>query len=135
MKTFAIFPSIAFFLLILTLLRVNGRIKMTVSSIVSALVAGIFYLYYWFKAIYSLDVLVSIIYGNFISVIIVIPCLTYLGYSFLINPKELSTSFWIKLIGVALAATLVTGAVFATTMFFSFMNNPMEPIQAQFENE
>jgi hypothetical protein len=126
MKTLAIFPSIAILLTILTLLHLSGRVKIIVAIIVSALVAGLFYLYYWFVPIYSLETLMFVLYVNFISAIIVIPCLTYLGYSFL--PKVKGLPFWIKLIGVAAGATLVTGAAFATTLYFSLMNNPMHPI-------
>lgn len=126
MKTLAIFPSIAIFLATLTLFRLGGSNKNIVAIIVSALVAGLFYLYHWSTVIYSLETLMFILYGNFISAIIVMPCLTYLGYSSV--AKVTGLSFWVKLIGVAVVATLVTGAAFATAMFFSLMNNPMHPI-------
>lgn len=119
MKTFAIFPSIAIFLFSLTLFRVVGKGFGIVATLISTLVACLL-------VIYSRQIFELLFYSNFISVIIVMPCLTYLGYSFL--SKKSGVAFRIKIIGIAVAAALITGALFAATMFFALMNNPMHPV-------
>jgi hypothetical protein len=125
MKTLAIFPSIAIFLAILTLFRLGGINKNIVAIIVSALVASIFYSFYCLAVIYSDTHFALVLYGNFISVGIVMPCLAYLAYSYL--PKATGAFLWVKLVGIVVAATLITGAIFATTSFFFLANNPMHP--------
>jgi hypothetical protein len=131
MKTLAIFPSIAIFLAILTLFRLGGNNKNIVAIIVSALGAGLFCFFYCVTVIYSGEIFMFALYGNFISVPIVISCLAYLTYSYL--PKASDTFFWVKLIVIVVAAILVTGVVFATTSYFFLVNNPMHPAEHDFE--
>ena len=124
MKTFVIFPTICVFALTLTLLKLDGRTKPHTVLLWSTIVTTIFGgLMTWF----SVDVFLFLYYLNFLGVIILIPCLTYLTNKLFKDNKD--NKKWIRILGLGLISTVLTIAVFATTMFLSLLNNPMDPGQ------
>jgi len=122
MKTFVIFPTICVLLLALTLLTLQGRMTprriFTWSILATTIFGG---LLSWF----SVDAFFFLYYGNFLSVLIVIPCLTFLSNR--IVPYSWVKNVWIRLFGLGVISVFVTLIIFVTTMFFSLANNLTDP--------
>ncbi len=129
MKTFVIFPTICWFILTLTLLRVGfirPKTALLWSTIMTIILGG---LMTWFSA----DIFFFLYYANFLAIIVMIPCLTYLTNKlFKDNSDKIK---WIRILGLGLVSTALTIAIFATSMFFSFAYNPMDPAPRQAQNE
>jgi hypothetical protein len=126
MKTFVIFPTICVFLLTLTLLTLDRQMTPKRVFIWSILVTTLFGgLLTWF----SVDAFFFLYYSNFLSVLIVIPCLTFLTNKIL--PDRWIKNAWIRLVGLGVLSTIVTLLIFGTAMFFSFASNPMDPAPRQ----
>lgn len=126
MKTFVIFPTICVFLLTLTLLTLNGQMTSKRIFVWSILIATLFGgLLKWF----SVDAFFLLYYGNFLSVLLVIPCLTFLTNKIL--PESWIENPWMRLAGLGVLSIIVTLLVFGTAMFFSFASNPMDPVPRQ----
>ena len=121
MKTFAIFPTICIFVATASLLKIEGQLgnrKVLLWSVSATLgLGGIF-------TIFSVELFFFLYYFNFISVIIIIPCLISLINKSL--PKVSGAPYWLRLAGIGLAATIVTVLVFAGCMFLSLASNPMD---------
>jgi hypothetical protein len=74
----------------------------------------------------SVDVFPFLYYSNFLGVLILIPCLTYLAnrmFAPRAGLKNLRRILWLVLI-----STILTLLIFATTLIFSLLNNPMDRI-------
>jgi hypothetical protein len=130
MKTFAVFPTICVFSLTLTLLTVGGQLRAQTALLWSIMMTVIFgELMTWF----SEDVFFFLYYANFLGVIILIPCFTYLANKlFKDTPNKIK---WFRILGLGLASTILTIAIFVTSMFFSFTSNPMNPAPRQGQNK
>jgi len=120
--TFVIFPTICVFLLTLTLLTLKGQMTslriFTWSILVTTIFAG---LLSWF----SVDAFFFLYCSNFLSVLLVIPCLTFLANR--IVPYRWIKNIWIRLIGLGFISTIVTLIIFGMAMFFSLVSNPTDP--------
>lgn len=124
MKTFVIFPTICVFVLTLTLLKLDETRPRNVllrATFVTAIFGG---LMIWFPLEGFF-----LYYGNWIGIIILIPCFTYLTNK--LFKGKISKITWIRILGLTIISTLVTIAIFATSMFFSLTNNPMDPAPRQ----
>lgn len=121
MKTFVIFPTICFFVLTLTLLRVGlirPRTSFLWSTIMTIILGG---LMTWL----SVDIFFLLYYANFLGVIILIPCLTYLTNKlFKDNSDRIK---WIRILGLGLLSTVLTIATAGFLILISFIYNPMDP--------
>lgn len=123
MKAFVIFPTICVFLLITTLLTLDGQTKSRTTWFLSVIVTVLFGgLMTWF----SVDVFIFLYYTNFIGVLVCIPCLTYLTNRLLNKNVDKGTN-WIRVLGLGVIATVVTVATAGFLILFSFLNNPMDP--------
>lgn len=81
----------------------------------------------------SVDVFFFLYYMNFVGVIILIPCLTYLTDKlFRDNSDKIK---WLRILGLGLVSTILTIVIFATSMFFSIAYNPMDPAPKQEQKE
>lgn len=130
MKTLGIFPAISLFALTLTLLRFDPQIKTRTVLLWSAIVTILFGgLMTWF----SVQVFFFVYYANFLGVIILIPCLTYLTNKLFKDSTNKIKR--IRLLGLGLAATVLTIAMFATSMSISFAYNSMDPAPKHVQNE
>ena len=130
MKTFVIFPTICVFLLTLTLLNVSGQRNQLRIFILTGLITIIFG---GLMTLFSVDVFTFLYYSNFISVLIAIPCLTYLTNKMF--PDISGKKFWFRVFGLGIASTVLTLLIFGTAMFFSFAYNPMDPAPRQEQNK
>jgi hypothetical protein len=129
MKAFVIFPTICFFALTLTLLRL-GQLRPQTALLWSTILTIIFGA---LMTLVSADVFLFLYYMNFLGVIILIPCLTYLTNElFSDNSNKIK---WVRILGLGLVSTVLTIVIFATSMFFSFAYNPMDPAPKQEQKE
>ena len=123
MKTFVIFPTICVSILTWTLLSLLGQMKRRTKFVLTILATIIFGgLMTWF----SVDLLVFLYFSNFVSIILVIPCMTYLIYNWLPNQKI--EGKYLRIFAIGLLSTVLTLAIFGTAMFFALAYNA-EPIQ------
>ena len=121
MKTFVIFPTICFFVLTLTLLRVGlirPRSAFLWSTIMTIILGG---LMTWL----SVEIFFLLYYANFLGVLVLIPCLTYLTNKlFKDNSDRIK---WIRILGLGLLSTVLTIATAGFLILISFIQNPMDP--------
>jgi hypothetical protein len=82
--------------------------------------------------LYSVELFELLFYSNFISVVIIIPCLTYLTNKLFPNYKKAS---WIRLLGLGIISTVLTVTLFLTTMLAAGIQNPMDPIDKKLQKE
>lgn len=129
MKSFAIFPNITIFLITLTLLNVNrqtGKLRIIGWTTFVTFILGVL------LTLYSSELFRLLYYFNFISLIISIPCLTYLANKVFPDYKKAS---WARLLGIGIISTVLTVTLFLTTMLAAFIQNPMDPIDKKFQIE
>jgi hypothetical protein len=81
---------------------------------------------------YSVELFTPLYYFNFVSVIISIPCLTYLTNKLFSDYKKAS---WVRLLGLGIISTVLTVTLFLTIMLASFIQNPMDPIDKNIQTE
>jgi hypothetical protein len=81
---------------------------------------------------YSVELFTPLYYFNFVSVIISIPCLTYLTNKLFSDYKKAS---WGRLLGLGIISTVLTVTLFLTIMLASFIQNPMDPIDKNIQTE
>ena len=118
-----IFPTICVSILTWTLLSLLGQMKRRTKFVLTILATIIFGgLMTWF----SVDLLVFLYFSNFVSIILVIPCMTYLIYNWLPNQKI--EGKYLRIFAIGLLSTVLTLAIFGTAMFFALAYNA-EPIQ------
>jgi O-antigen/teichoic acid export membrane protein len=132
MKAFVIFPTICVFALTLALLKFDGQLRPRTALLWSTIATIIFGV---FMTWLSVDVFFFLYYANFLGIIILIPCLTYLTNElFKDNSEKIK---WFRILGLGLVSTILTLVIFATSMFFSFAYNPMDPAprQGQMKND
>lgn len=120
MKAFVLFPTICVFVFTFTLIKLSGitesRSVLLRSLIVTAVVD---LLMIWFSGEGFF-----LYYGNWIGILILIPCFTYLGNTLFKNNTDKIK--WIRILGLTIFSTVLTIVIFATVMFFSFAYNPMD---------
>lgn len=122
MKTFAIFPSISVFLIVMGFLYAAGLIKTAKSICISifltfTLCSLIFY--------YSLELFNILYQSHFYLVLILIPSLVVSLNKLL--PKANSKYFYLRMIGIILIAILITLLLFGASFFCAMLNNAMDP--------
>lgn len=124
MKAFVIFPTFCVFVLTLTLIMLVGKSKFRDAILWTIVVTSIFGgLATWF----SIDVFTILYFFNFIGILVCIPCLTYLANR--LFPDSSSNKMnWLRILGLGFASTIVTIIISGTLIFFSFLNNPMDPV-------
>jgi len=123
MKAFAIFPTLCLFILILTILKVfNFPTKNIFRLLLSFAIALIFLVT---TILNSIEMFTFLYFGNFLSVIIIIPCMTYLLSSTI--SKKRTERYWLKITLICISITIITVLTFAITFFYSMLNNPMDP--------
>lgn len=127
MKTFVIFPALCVFISAWTLLikevSVRPMKKVMWTTLATVVFAGM-------MVMFSNEVFLFLYYSNFLSVLIIVPCLTYLVNRAL--PTISGKMFWLRLLGLGFASSILTVAVFVVAMFFSFAYNPMEKTPKQY---
>jgi hypothetical protein len=120
MKSFVIFPTLSILLMILTFLNVNGQTGkykiIGLTTLVTFILGGLLVLY-------SVELFRPLFYLNFISVIISIPCLTYL-----INKLFPEKASRVRLLGLGIILAVLAIALFLITLLAAFIQNPMDPI-------
>ena len=122
MKTFAIFPSIAIFLIAFALFQLSGKVKGISALGYGAVIAAVFY---GLMVLYSDAIFPFIFSGNVISLFIAQVCVIYLRYKFVLKtwgPPSLS-----KIVSIVVTTGLVTGIVFVVIIIIALANNPMDP--------
>lgn len=131
MKAFAIFPTICVFVLTLTLLRLSGQLKPRTTLLLTLMVTIFFGgLMTWF----SFEIFQFLYFANFFGVLVCIPCLTYLTNR-LFSDNSDKRIHWLRILGLGLASTAVTIVVAGALIFFSFLNNPMDPVTKEKQME
>jgi hypothetical protein len=120
---FVVFPSIGIFISSLTIFRIfDFPLKWTRKLVLSILLTGMFAIYMtlnsekYFNFLYAL---------NFISIIIIVPGLTYLS-SFLI-PRFMSKKYWLRHFILFLFSTIFTLLIFGVLFFISMASNAYIP--------
>ena len=117
-----IFPTICIFILILSMLKfLEFPSNLYKKIFFSLLLAGIFFGSMMMNPSSYFDFLY---FSNFISVLILIPCLTYLISRLM--PRFLNKYFWLRLFTILLFSTIITLIVFGISFFFLLANNPMD---------
>jgi hypothetical protein len=123
MKAFAIFPTLCFFILILTILKVlNFPTKKIVRQLLSFALTLIFLVT---AILNSIEMFPFLYFGNFLSVVIIIPCMTYLLSN--IISKKRTERYWLKITLICISITIITVLTFAITFFYSMLVNPWDP--------
>lgn len=125
MKAFAIFPTICIFITVLTILRFldfsgTWLKKIIISFIAAGLFAG-------FMIVNSLNYFEFLYFFNFVSVLIIVPCLTYLA-NVSIN-GFLDKRYLLRTFVLFLLSTIVTLFVFGISFFISMASNPMDYVR------
>ena len=131
MKAFVVFPTICVFVLMLTLLKLNGQIRRRTSLLWTMMVTSIFGgIMTWF----SFETFQFLYFANFVGILVCIPCITYL-INRLFTRNVNKRIYWTRIIGLGLASTVLTIAVAGTLIFLSFLYNPMDPITNKEQTE
>jgi len=131
MKAFVIFPTICVFVLTLTLLKLGGQVRPRTSLFWSIIVTSVFGgLMTWF----SFETFQFLYFANFVGILICIPCITYLTNKLFASNVD-KRIYWTRIIGLGLASTAVTILVGGALIFFSFLNNPMDPVTNKEQTE
>ena len=122
MKAFAIFPTICIFVMVLTILRIlefpsTWLMKILLSFLAAGLFTG-------FVLMNSLNYFEFLYFFNFVSVLIIVPCLTYIANVSIHGFLE--KIYLLRLFVLFLLSTIVTLIVFGISFFISVANNPMD---------
>jgi hypothetical protein len=123
MKSFVIFPSLCFFIFALVIFKTLELPKRTRNRYILALILTI--VFSVTMALNSRDMFLLLYFGNFTSLIVIIPSLIYLLTSNL--SKETNKNYNLNFILISLLVVVVTIIVFCATFFFSMANHPMDP--------
>lgn len=125
MKAFAIFPTICIFVMVLTILRILGFPSTWLKKILfSFLAAGLFAV---FVIINSSNFFEFLYFFNFVSVLIIVPCLTYLANVSIHG--FLDKAYLIRLFVLFVLSAIFTLLVFGILFFMSMANNPMDYVR------
>ena len=123
MKAFVIFPTICVFVLTLTLLKLNGQLRPRTSLLWTIIVTSFFG---GLMTLFSSETFQFLYFANFVGILVCVPCITYLTNKLFTNNVD-KRIYWTIIIGLGLASTAVTILIGGALIFFSFLNNPMDP--------
>lgn len=125
MKALIIFPTICVFVMTLTLLKLEGTTKprnaLLRTIAVTAILSG---LMIWFPVEGFF-----LYYGNWIGIMILIPCFTYLSNKLFKDNADKTR--WIRILGLTIFSTILTVAIFALSLLFALTYNPTDPTPRQ----
>jgi hypothetical protein len=122
MKAFLIFPMISVFVLMLTIFMLDGRLrsraKVLWSAMATAISGGL-------MIGFSADVVLPLYDLTFLSIVILVPCLTYLMNRLFKNNSGKWT--WVRILGLGLFSTALAIVIFAATFLVFILDAPMDP--------